>query len=660
MLPIAFSEKQAPTDAELQALRDNSVQDLNEARKTGGFATFWFTTQNGPILPPWGTRERERQLRLYYRHEYGTLLQGAFMGLIKKVKSTPWVIDGGRNLTYKYQNILSDSQFEYGWGDFVSRFLLDYLRFDGGAYAEIIAPGDPLKAPTGPIQGIAHLDSYQCLPTGDPEYPVVYWSRMGKLHLMHKTRILHMVDMPDGDQFNPGYGLCALSRAIAVVERELLMGRYIASNLNDKPSPGFVIANNIDEGMRNKAFASYQRQQNRDDLPPEGDVVWLYNMDTQFPATLENFTFARPPEKFDYKTYVEIDVDMLALALGVDRQELWPLQSRSMGSGAQSEILAEKSKGKAFGDILISLERLFNHHLLPEELEFQFKTSDSGQAQQDANIAIAWTTAVNQAGARLGMQEGRQILTEQVEAFQDATSDDAGQLVDLNDLDVSPLTEQQQLNSPLDPAPASVEQAQPATQTSGTDKTPLAAKKDFDSTRAQFIANIIDLFQAGNQDDITRRRAGVVMRAQLNSAGKQVRVDGLEDGGVTTGLSDADLNAHTVWLAQQSGYVSDFLDGLYKSGLTDAQIEQHAEMWANKSLQSAYYEGLQSADANGLYEFTGTDGKESCQTCQDLKGTKMRMSEWVAQKLRPGVDTDNFDCGGWNCNHRLERVQKSA
>lgn len=640
--------------SQLDELRRLTVQDLPRVSQDGAGGLWWNANPRGPILPAWGTRDRERVLRLYDRHDYNTLWQGAKANLCKKLAATPWEIKGGRNTTNYFQRVLQDAQFGAGWTTFVKQFAADYLRFDGGAYAELIAPGDPRKAPTGAITGIAALDSYYSWPTGDPEFPVVYWSRFGKIHTLHYTRVLHMVDMNDSDQFNPGYGLCALSRAIAVVERQLFMGRYIVSNLDDKPSPGVVIANNINKDIRDRMAATYGREQSSDEPPPWGNVMWIYNLDPTKPATMENFTFSRPPEKFDYAVYVQIDVDDLALAMGVDPQDLRPLSSRSTGTAAQSHLLHEKANGKTYGDFLIEFERRLNL-ALPESIEFSFDTHDDAQQQQDAQTAQLWAGVATALAPLIGAQQAVQLLADQVEAIKNVMVDEGGEIVQLTDLDPQPSSISGQVS-----AQVAAETPPPVAAGDSTPNNASGAQKDFDSTRAQFVANLTDLLHGSVNDEVSRRRAGTVMRGQLSSAGRQARKDGLEAGGVTTGLSDADLNAHAVWLAQQSGYVSDFLSSVYKSGLTDAEIDAHAELWANKSLQTAYYEGLESADANGLYEFTGTDGKESCATCQSLKGTKMRMSEWTAQKLRPGVDTDSYICGGWNCAHRLERVGGAA
>ncbi|HMA79186.1 MAG TPA: hypothetical protein VKP88_08850, partial [Candidatus Paceibacterota bacterium] len=56
----------------------------------------------------------------------------------------------------------------------------------------------------------------------------------------------------------------------------------------------------------------------------------------------------------------------------------------------------------------------------------------------------------------------------------------------------------------------------------------------------------------------------------------------------------------------------------------------------------------------------GEDGKESCLTCVNLKGDVHRASEWQKAGLRPGIDTDNFACGGWNCRHILRPTSEKS
>jgi len=417
--------------------------------------------QRGPLLDEWGTRNREKQLRRIYRHDYNWMVQGAFAGLLKRVASTPWEIRGPENISGDaskwwserikalgkvadssrpdieyYQELLRQADWGRGWTSFIKKGI-DYLRQDGGWYWEIVAPGTPTGAPTAPPTMIAHLDSLRCFPTGDPEFPAVYTDRKGILHMLPAGRVVHLVDMPDGDESLPGYGLCALSRAASISAREVLMGRYIESHLDDKPAPGIASVSGMTQAHRDKAFAAYRDEQARDEQAPWGKTIWLYGADPSIPLNITTTNFQQPPEKFDYKTYTEINVNALALALGVDVQDLWQLSGGNLGSGAQSEILHAKSKGKALGDLYAQIERAIND-ILPEEYEFTFKARDEQEDIHEAQVATQWTGAVATARNDLQDNEARQILANNVPGFHDAITDENGELIRVDDKDVGP------------------------------------------------------------------------------------------------------------------------------------------------------------------------------------------------------------------------------
>lgn len=645
-------------DDVLNAIRQ-SVQNLPEVNKSNGassFVGFWLpVTERGEILAAWGTYARKRQARLYDRYIMNNLWQGAANGVINKFANTPSQLQGGRNLAARFDNVLRFSQHRKGEKVLKKLVARDYLRYDDGAYIEIIAPGNPLKAPTGAVTSLALLDSMHCFPTGDPEYPVVYYNTLpGKkptINVLHHTRVIHWVDMPDGDQDMPDKGLCALSRAMAIVQREVNMGRYINATLDDKPQPGIVLATGMNKQTWETAWNNFRQQQSTD-LPPEwGKNVPIFGMDAALPPKLEMFTFSNPPEKFDFKVYVELDVHELALAIGIDIQDIWELTSGNLGSSGQSEIQHAKSRGNTLGDMLSSWELSMNNYVLPESLEYEHKVRDPYEANERAQNAQTWAGFLQSAGDSLTKEEKRQILANQVEAVADAIIDDSGKIIRLDSAD--PVAEDQQLRIVESSAPND-----PDAET-GVIPQQLELTKDFAATRQDFTSAFTDLVNAGLADDLSRRRAGTVLRATLNRLGKQARLDGLTQGGVEE-LSDDDLNAHAVWLAEQSSYVTSFMDEVYSAGLSEAQVTARAEAWSNKSLMLAYNEGIQSADANGLYLFEGDDGVDGCATCKRLDGQKHRMKDWAARELRPGIDTAIFDCGGWECQHRLVKTTGRA
>jgi hypothetical protein len=105
-------------------------------------------------------------------------------------------------------------------------------------------------------------------------------------------------------------------------------------------------------------IAKMMKRQKVDDGDPLGKMLRLHSLDVDHPIKVESIPFAQTPEKFDFTKYVDLDVNSIALGLGVDRQELWELAGTFAWAAALSlRILAQKAEGKAYGDLLQTLER---------------------------------------------------------------------------------------------------------------------------------------------------------------------------------------------------------------------------------------------------------------------------------------------------------------
>jgi hypothetical protein len=637
---------------ELKKIQKNTVQDLPDAVKEGTGLSMFYVSQRGYNLPPWGTRERERSLRLFYRNEYNWMGQSAFAGLIKKVKSASWEISGKKRVR-QFQDVLRQAHFGAGWGDFLSRVILDYLRQDCGAYIELIAPGNPMKPPTGPVVGIAHLDSLRCYPTGDPAYPVIYYSRKGKMHLMHRSRVAHLVDMPDGDESRPGYGMCALSRAISIVNQQIHANRYIEAKLDDKPPPGYMVASNITSGHRQQAFEQFRQEQSNDERPFWGRTVWLYGVDPAQPVKLEQVAFQQAPEGWSYKEYTELHVNAWAFALGVDVQELWQLTGGSLGSGQQSQILHAKSQGKTFGDLLTSLERVLND-VLPESLEFAFKRHDPYEAQERADTAGKWSTFTSAVKEESTPDERRRILANMVEAFKDAVTDENGEIVRLTDIDTQPEGEE----TAEDDTPLPEAQSNPAP---ATDEDQAAGdEKAIQSTRLDFETEFEDILTEARAKTIDRRRFGILLRSIVRKYGREAYRDGLVEGGIEDGEITADDEPRiTALTAEASGYISGLADEVYKEGgVSDGQAVMRPAMWYNKSISPFFDAGRLAADRNGYYIWNLGATEEHCTDCLYYDTQIHRLRDWSKRDLIP--PTDKTECKGFQCKCNIKKTDGKA
>lgn len=411
----------------------HSVQSFPPSTTMGGMLVGQMV--RGPYLPYRGSKERDRVLRLYDNDENNTLWQGTRSGFSKKVASVEYTIDGEDDkLTQYYHDVLGNAHFGRGWQHFIKLCVRDYLSQSYGCVIEIVGYGEadePLPADV-PIIGINHLDSGRCYFTGNPIYPVIYYSLWdGRLHKMHADRVYILVDDPDPDERYLGIGTCALERAIAVAQREIRMAQYIESKLDDKPNPGVNVFSNLGEPQYEKAIAKYLQDMSNDARPVFGRTLNLFSVDPREPAKLESVPFSTPPDKFDFTQYVSLDVDMLALAFGTDRQEIWQLQGGNIGSAGQSEVLAEKSRGKTFGDFLTSLQRFLNWAILPVSCEAKLQDNDERKQKAQAEIDNMLADVATKLGQLPGVstQMILQMLVDKSDTFKDAFTDENGKII---------------------------------------------------------------------------------------------------------------------------------------------------------------------------------------------------------------------------------------
>jgi hypothetical protein len=637
-----------------------SVQEQEPKGSLGTSGGWWagIVPPRADILPPWGLRSRDIALRKLYLASHNTLVQGVISYLVHNTTACPWEIQGGRNLTYKFQELLQYAHFGDGWDGFLERVLTDYLTQDFGAVIEIIGRGNPDQPLRGEVVGISHLDSLRCAATGNWEYPIIYWpKRGGDMYRLHWTRVFRLVDMPSTDERAFGNGLCALSRAAGIATVQQMLGKYQVERLDNLPPSGIAAISGITDGQFTDAMAYYEAAQTK-----EGNVYWrnilrLIGVDPANPVKIEFTSFAQLPEQFDYEAYMRMHVNALALAFGVDPQDVWPLSGAALGTGAQSKVLHQKGQGKAPAEIRGKITRMVNLRVLPESLEFEFKYRDKEADQQEAERAQVWVTTVN--AAPITPEQRQLMLAKNVEAFADVLLDDKGQLIEVPDVDRQPPD-----------VPATMEDnATPGTQPDNTVNSQTPANtapqqppakalrfKAIQSTRLDFEGSMEDLLASAVSNAIDRTTAGIQLRGLVAQYIPAAYSDGLADGGVQSGPSRDDQVVINGMIADQSAYISNMLDTLYVDGLTEAEVNGKPSMWFAGSIMPAYSAGLLSADANAMMEFGGEDGDESCKDCQRLKGQRHRFSDWYARNLVPSTVGQDTECGGWRCRHLLVRV----
>lgn len=365
-----------------------SIQRRAEESPTSGVYSWWFSrADDGLTISPWWSEQRDIELREFWRREGNDILQGAVSSMVKKFRAMSWVVEGPNRVANKFQAVLSESEFGQGWSTLLGKTLEDYHTQDKGAFWELIGAGKPDGPMSGPVLGIAHLDSQFCQLTGDPTYPVLFFnSKDGAPHKLHASRVVHLVDMPSPNEMMNGVGFCAVSRVIASSQVLLKLAQYKNEKLSDLPEAGLLLLNNILPRQFEDAQANHQRGRRKLGQEIWSNIMTLFSLDPSQPATAELVSFANLPDAFNEQEATSIYVNIVALAFGVDVREFWPMTQGALGSARESEVMAQKAKGKGIGDVISTIERAVNWRILPESVNFRFDFQDDEEDKLKADI----------------------------------------------------------------------------------------------------------------------------------------------------------------------------------------------------------------------------------------------------------------------------------
>lgn len=621
------------------------------------------------IIPPWWTLDCDVALRGLFYRAHNTLVQGAIDLFIQNVLSTPYEISGGRNKTYQWQEIFWESEFGEGYDTFLSKVLLDALTLNRGGFVGISAYGDadqPINDDTK-ITGLYHLDALRLYPTGNLEYPYYYQSEVtSTFHRLHKTRVYRLTNLPTPDARLFGMGLSPLYKMVSQSNAQIMLGRLQNEQLNDLPPSGAVLASNIKGDTIGQIAELYEADRIRDGQNVYRAPITLESLNPNEPADLKFIPFAMLPPDFNYQTYLDMHVNLVALSLGIDPQDVWPLSGQALGTGTQSKVLQSKAKGKGYGYMLKKITRIFNK-VLPKALEYKSQWTNEEADKEEADKAQTWFSIADTTTV-LTTQEKRQLIANQVPAVKDILFDEAGN-VRLYDEDIETPEQIIVADDEVELAPGTGDAENdvmiddtdmPESMVAEDEETEdeKAYHKDYSATSEAFVSELATIISDANSRAITRPVFSARTRAALSRYGQAAYRDGLAQGGVEgEALSDSDKDIIAGLLSDNSGFITDLGKEIYSSGGLRGTPETRASMW-DKSLSEFYFHGTVEADRNGLYQWELGSTKEHCRTCRSMSGQKHRMKDYLRKGIVPR--SSRLACNGYNCKCTLSKTTGAA
>lgn len=383
----ALLDRKPMSNLAVKADRSLSIQEQFSPNRTNTFMALapmisamgeWYVKGRN-YMPRYGDSRRDSFLAAYWKQE--PILAGAINTLVKRMKSTGYNIEGGRNNAIRWARKLQAANDDRGWQDFITRWVLDYLTTDLGAIIEL-----GLDAEARP-QALFNIDSLKCSPWPDHDYPIVYSQPSGKIVKLQRRGVIHLSDMTSPREEHLGRGLCAVSRLYRAAETIIAIYDYEMQKLGKLPPLAAASIQGITKQQFIDAWEQYKQQRENQSLDVFPSIFWIGGDDPNVPITITITDFASLPEQFERVAMIEAWVKTIALNLGVDVGELWLIQHVGATKASQS-VQHQKALGKGTGEIHAMLEMALNVRVLPADVTFTFDFQDDEQDRQKAEIML--------------------------------------------------------------------------------------------------------------------------------------------------------------------------------------------------------------------------------------------------------------------------------
>lgn len=312
-----------------------------------------------------------------------SLWAGAVSIAITKITSLSWEVNSDVPLRSKRaQELLLGIDAGQGWVSGLSKLLQDFLTTNNGCFLEVVRA---TSSPNSAIIGLMPLDSLRCQRTGNAEYPVIYTDLKGAKHQLRTEDVICMSDMPSNRASMYGSGKCAAARAYPSIYEMACIQRYISDKVSGRRPLAVNLINGLNDPQLRSVLATAQAE-----ADARGVIAYMGAIIATVPGDatpgLVTIPLADFPDNFDRSK--EFDIAMLAYAnnIGLDVQDLQPLTGRALGTGAQSETLDAKAKGKGLAAFRQQLVHNVNAWVLPDKTTMEFIEKDWRDKLQRAEV----------------------------------------------------------------------------------------------------------------------------------------------------------------------------------------------------------------------------------------------------------------------------------
>jgi len=313
------------------------------------------------------------------------------------------------------QALLKQADGGDGWVLFAEKLMSDLLTTDNGVFVRIRRADDATQviktkaagpdafdevkvtgsSPGAKITGLYHLDSLRCTRTGNLAYPVRYMPVSGTPQLLRWDQVLVYADQPSPRAELYGVGYSAASRAYKTIAAIAAGRQMFYEFVTGTGANKVVFVQGIgDVTLQNLIKAGEKDAQARGLLYYLGTILGAIPSDT--PISTVEVILKELPQGFDWKQYLDDAYLIYANAIGIPLQDIQPLSGQGLGTGTQSVILQEQSRGIGIAAFLKWWEQTVSDRILPATTELSFD-DDNDLRDQQQRAQVAFTRAQERA-----------------------------------------------------------------------------------------------------------------------------------------------------------------------------------------------------------------------------------------------------------------------
>jgi hypothetical protein len=356
----------------------------------GSLSTFvTYMVRNSSLLPYWWSEERESYLRKASLEV--DIISSVINSLTMRLFNMPLQVVPDNQLISSHNSVAKfyQAMVNNAWTKYGELFINDMLTFDKGCFFVVestTSPSLPIS-PNDVPTGLKYIPSKQIMLNNNPTYPYI-WLRMDGSNLyLHETRVIRLTQMPISLEDNVYTGLSFTSRAFNVGSMLNAAITYGLESLGTLESDNIIWATSTTSKAIQQAFKDAQIDSVNSNKSVKGQNVYLGLRDPS--AKLGQLEMKRLPASFDYEKFTNVAIKLLAIAAGVDENDI--IAVSNAGTTKTASLISDlKAKYKLESWFTKRLRQELEQKFLPPFLKLQVgeKSDNISETEGKARINL--------------------------------------------------------------------------------------------------------------------------------------------------------------------------------------------------------------------------------------------------------------------------------